>query len=153
MKIDTEKIGTVIGPGGKTIRSITEDTGATVDIDNDGTVLIGASDEEVAKKAIKIIGNLTREVEIGEIYTGKVTRLLGFGAFVEILPHTEGMVHISELATHRVENIEDEVNVGDEITVQVIRKEDGKIALSRKALFEDSPRPPSDHSPRYRWWP
>ncbi len=136
MKIDASKIGTVIGPGGKTIRSITEDTGASVDIDNDGTVIIGSPDEEAARKAIEIIEGLTKEVEVGEIYTGKITRLLAFGAFVEILPRTEGMVHISELSDYRVANIEDEVKVGDEITVKVIKNEDGKIGLSRKAVLE-----------------
>jgi polyribonucleotide nucleotidyltransferase len=136
IQIDTEKIGTVIGPGGKTIRSITEATKTTIDIENDGTVIIGATDEEAAKKAIEIIEGLTKDIEVGSIYTGKVTRLLNFGAFVEILPGKEGMVHISELANYRVAKIEDEVNVGDEITVKVIKNDDGKIGLSRKAVFE-----------------
>jgi len=136
LTIDTDKIGAVIGPGGKTIRSITDETKTTIDIDNDGTVYIGSSDEEAARKAIKIIEDLTREIEVGSIYTGKVTRLLNFGAFVEILPGKEGMVHISELADYRVANIEDEVKVGDEITVKVIKNEDGKIGLSRKAVLE-----------------
>jgi len=136
MTIDPEKIGAVIGSGGKTIRSIIEETKTTIDVNNDGTVLIGATDEEAARKAIEIIEGLTKEIEIGSIYTGKVTRLLSFGAFVEILPGKEGMVHISELANYRVPTIEDEVNVGDEITVVVIKNEDGKIGLSRKAVFE-----------------
>jgi len=134
--IDPDKIGSVIGTGGKTIRSIIDETKATIDIDNDGTVLIGSSDEEAARKAIGIIENLTKEIEVGSIYTGKVTRLLNFGAFVEILPGKEGMVHISELADYRVANVEDIVKVGDEITVKVIKNEDGKIGLSRKAVFE-----------------
>jgi len=134
--IDPDKIGSVIGTGGKTIRSIIGETKTSIDIDNDGTVLIGSSDEEAARKAIGIIENLTKEVEVGSIYTGKVTRLLTFGAFVEILPGKEGMVHISELADYRVANIEDEVKVGDEITVKVIKNEEGKIGLSRKAVFE-----------------
>ncbi len=133
--IAPDKIGSVIGTGGKTIRSIIEETKTTIDIDNTGTVLIGSSDEAAARKAIGIIEDLTKEVEVGSIYTGKVTRLLNFGAFVEILPGKEGMVHISELADYRVANIEDEVKVGDEITVKVIRNEDGKIALSRKAVL------------------
>ena len=140
MTIDPDKIGTVIGTGGKTIRSIIEETKTTIDIDNDGTVLIGAHDEEAARKAMAIIENLTKDVEVGSIYTGKVTRLLAFGAVVEILPGKEGMVHISELADHRIANIEDEVKVGDEITVKVIKNEDGKIGLSRKAVFEWSPQ-------------
>jgi len=141
LMIDPDKIGSVIGTGGKTIRSIIEETKTTIDIGNDGTVLIGSSDEESARKAIEIIENLTKEVEVGSIYTGKVTRLLNFGAFVEILPGKEGMVHISELADYRVANIEDEVKVGDEITVKVIRNEDGKIGLSRRAVFENPSQP------------
>ena len=142
MTIDPEKIGAVIGSGGKTIRSIVEETKTTIDVNNDGTVLIGATDEEAARKAIEIIEGLTKEIEIGSIYTGKVTRLLSFGAFVEILPGKEGMVHISELANYRVPTIEDEVNVGDEITVMVIKNEEGKIGLSRKAVFEKSSQVP-----------
>jgi len=138
--IPQDKIGSVIGPGGKTIRSISEETDVTIDIDNDGTVHIGSHDEAAARKAISIIEGLTKEVEIGSIYTGKVTRLLSFGAFVEILPGKEGMVHISELANYRVANIEDEVKVGDEITVVVIKNEDGKIGLSRKAVYEKPPQ-------------
>ena len=142
MTIDPEKIGAVIGSGGKTIRSIVEETKTTIDVNNDGTVLIGATDEEAARKAIEIIEGLTKEIEIGSIYTGKVTRLLSFGAFVEILPGKEGMVHISELANYRVPTIEDEVKVGDEITVMVIKNEEGKIGLSRKAVFEKSSQVP-----------
>ena len=141
MKIDVEKIGAVIGTGGKTIRAITEQTKATIDIEDDGTVIIGSADEASAKRAIEIVEGLTKEIEVGTVYTGKVTRLLPFGAFVEILPGKEGMIHISELADHRVATIEDEVKVGDEITAKVIRNEDGKIALSRKAVFETTPRP------------
>ncbi len=140
--IDPDKIGSVIGAGGKTIRSIIEATKTTIDIDNDGTVLIGSADEAAAQKTIGMIEDLTKEVEIGSIYTGKVTRLLSFGAFVEILPGKEGMVHISELADYHVANIEDEVKVGDEITVKVIRNEDGKIALSRKAVFASPSQSP-----------
>ena len=141
MKIDVEKIGAVIGTGGKTIRAITEQTKATIDIEDDGTVIIGSADEASAKRAIEIVEGLTKEIEVGTIYTGKVTRLLPFGAFVEILPGKEGMIHISELSDHRVNLIEDEVKVGDEVTAKVIRNEDGKIALSRKAVFETAPRP------------
>jgi polyribonucleotide nucleotidyltransferase len=134
--IAPDKIGSVIGPKGKTIRLISEQTKTTIDIDNDGAVIIGSPDEAAARRAIEIIEGLTKDVEIGSIYTGKVTRLLNFGAFVEILPGKEGMVHISELANYRVANIEDEVKVGDEITVMVIKNEEGKIGLSRKAVFE-----------------
>jgi polyribonucleotide nucleotidyltransferase len=136
MKIDPDKIGAVIGSGGKTIRTITEETKTTIDIDQDGTVIIGSTDEPSAQRAIEIIEGLTKDVEVGTIYTGKVTRILAFGAIVEFLPGKDGMVHISELAPFRVANVEDVVKVGDEVTVKVIRVEDGKIALSRKALFE-----------------
>ena len=136
MKIDPDKIGAVIGSGGKTIRTITEETKTTIDIDQDGTVIIGSTDEPSAQRAIEIIEGLTKDIEVGTIYTGKVTRILAFGAIVEFLPGKDGMVHISELAPFRVANVEDIVKVGDEVTVKVIRVEDGKIALSRKALFE-----------------
>ncbi len=146
--IPTDKIGAVIGPGGKMIRSITEQTGTTIDIDNEGLVLVGSTDEASARKAIAIIEGLTKEIEIGTIYTGKVTRLLSFGAFVEITPGKEGMVHISELADYHVPTIEDEVKVGDEITVKVIKNDDGKIGLSRKAVFEKpSPTGAGDSQP------
>ncbi len=138
INIPQEKIGAVIGPGGKVIRAIIDETKTTIDIKEDGTVMIGSSEEAAARKAISMIEDLTKEVEVGSIYTGKVTRILPFGAFVEILPGKEGMVHISELADYRVASIEDEVEVGDEITVKVIRVEDGKIGLSRKAVFEET---------------
>jgi polyribonucleotide nucleotidyltransferase len=136
MKIDPDKIGAVIGTGGKTIRAITEETKTTIDIDQDGTVVIGSTDEPSAQRVIEIIEGLTKDVEVGSIYTGKVTRVLAFGAIVEFLPGKDGMVHISELAPYRVANVEDVVKVGDEVTVKVLRVEDGKIALSRKAVFE-----------------
>ena len=135
--IDPNKIGSVIGTGGKTIRSIIEETKATIDIDNDGTVVIGSPDEEAARKAIEIIEGLTKEVEVGGIYTGKVTRLLDFGAMVEIAPGKEGLVHISQLADYRVARVEDIVKVGDEIMVKVIDIDNlGRINLSRRAVFE-----------------
>jgi len=137
LMIDPDKIGAVIGTGGKTIRSIIDETKTTIDIENDGTVLIGSSDEAAAQKAISIIESLTKDAEIGGIYTGKVTRLMTFGAFVEILPSKEGMVHISELADYRVDKVEDVVKVGDEITVKVIDIDNmGKIRLSRRAVFD-----------------
>jgi polyribonucleotide nucleotidyltransferase len=135
--IDPSKIGAVIGTGGKTIRSIIDETKATIDIENDGTVVIGSSNEESARRAIEIIESLTKEVEIGAIYTGKVTRLMDFGAFVEILPGKEGLVHISELADYRVPKVEDVVKFGDEIMVKVIDIDDlGRVRLSRRAVFE-----------------
>ena len=137
IRIDPSKIGSVIGPGGKVIRSITEETKTTIDIRNDGTVIVGSSNEEAAQKAIKMIEDLTREVEQGEVYTGKVTRLFNFGAMVEILPGKEGLVHISELANYHVPEVEDVVKAGDEIMVKVIGIDNsGRINLSRKAVFE-----------------
>ena len=143
MMIDPDKIGSVIGSGGKTIRSIVDETKATIDIDNDGTVLIGSPDEESVRKAIKIIEELTKDVEVGGIYTGKVARLMTFGAFVEILPGKEGLVHISELADYRVDKVEDVVKVGDEITVQVTEIDSmGRVNLSRRAAFNKSSQVP-----------
>ncbi len=120
MTIDPSKIGAVIGPGGKTIRSIIDEAKVTIDVENDGTVIIGSPSQEAAQKAIERIESLTREVEVGGVYTGKVTRLTNFGAFVEILPGKEGLVHISELADYHVAKVEDVVKVGDEIMVKVI---------------------------------
>ena len=135
--IDPDKIGSVIGTGGKTIRSIISETKATVDVENDGTVIIGSPDAEAARKAIEMVENLTKEAEVGSVYTGKVTRLLNFGAMVEILPGKEGLVHISELAEHRVANVEDIVKVGDEITVKVIGIDNmGRVNLSLRAMVE-----------------
>ena len=133
MNIDPDKIRDVIGQGGKVIRGIIEETGAKIDIEDDGTIFIAAVEEAAANKAIEIITNLTKEVEVGEVYLGKVTRLMNFGAFVEVFPGKEGLVHISKLAKERVENVEDVVNVGDEIMVKVIEiDKQGRINLSRK---------------------
>ena len=151
MTIDQAKIGSVIGPGGKTIRSITEETKTTIDIENDGTVVIGSQSQEAAQKAIEIIESLTREVEVGSIYTGKVTRITNFGAFVEVLPGKEGLVHISELADYRVPSVEDVVKVDDEIMVKVTEIDHlGRINLSRRAVLEGLSRVPgakvTDHT-------
>ncbi len=138
MMINPEKIGSVIGPKGKTIRSIIEETKTTIDIEDDGTVIIGSQDEETAQKAMRVIESLIREVEVDSIYTGKVTRILNFGAMVEILPGQEGLVHISELADYRVTRVEDIIKVGDEVTVKVINIDNlGRINLSRRAVFEN----------------
>ncbi len=135
--IDPSKIGSVIGPGGRVIRSIINETKTTIDVKNNGTVIVGSQSEEGAQKAIKMIEDLTREVEQGEVYSGKVTRLFNFGAMVEILPGKEGLVHISELANYHVPEVEDVVKVGDEIMVKVIGIDSsGRINLSRKAVFE-----------------
>ena len=138
VNIPVDKIGALIGPGGKTIRSIVETTGASVDVENDGVVTIGASDQAAAEHAIRMIEGLTKEVEVGERYTGHVTRLMNFGAFVEILPGKEGMVHVSELDTSRVESVEAAVKVGDELEVMVVEIDRmGRINLSRRAVLED----------------
>ena len=135
--IDPTKIGSVIGHGGSMIRSIIEQTKASIDIENDGTVYIGSADEEAMQKAIMMIEGLTREVEVGGIYTGKVTRLFNYGALVEIFPGKEGLVHISELADYRVPSVEDVVKVGDEIMVKVMEIDrQGKLTLSRRAVFQ-----------------
>jgi len=135
--IDPAKIGAVIGTGGKTIRSIIDETKASIDVNNDGTVIIGSPNEDAARRAIQIIEGLTKEVEVGATYTGKVTRLMNFGAMVEIAPGKEGLVHISELADYRVSKVEDVVKVGDEVTVKVIGIDElGRINLSRRAVFE-----------------
>ncbi|MCJ7828571.1 MAG: S1 RNA-binding domain-containing protein, partial [Dehalococcoidia bacterium] len=126
-------------PGGKTIRSIIDEAKVTIDVENDGTVIIGSPSQEAAQKAIERIESLTREVEVGGVYTGKVTRLTNFGAFVEILPGKEGLVHISELADYHVAKVEDVVKVGDEIMVKVIEIDHlGRVNLSRRAAFSDS---------------
>jgi len=143
IQIPAEKIGTVIGPGGRVIRSIIEETKCTIDVEDDGTVNVGSTSEEMANRAIEIIKGLTKDVEVGTIYTGKVTRLLNFGAFVEIMPGKEGLVHISELADYRVPSVEDVVQVGDEIMVMVTEIDSmGRINLSRRAVLEGASGPP-----------
>ena len=134
--IDPEKISKVIGPGGKTIKKIVEETGAKIDIEEDGRIYIAAVNSEQAAKAIDIINGITAEAEVGKVYTGKVTRLMNFGAFVEILPGKEGLVHISQLSTEHVGKVEDVVSVGDEIVVKVTEiDQKGRINLSRKAVL------------------
>jgi polyribonucleotide nucleotidyltransferase len=137
VKIDVEKIGAVIGPGGKTIRGIQDRTGAKIDIEEDGTVFVAAIDGPSAALAIDEIRGLTEEAEIGRVYTGRVTRVEPYGAFVEFLPGRDGLVHISQLADYRVASVEDEVSVGDEIMVMVTDvDEGGKVRLSRQAVLE-----------------
>jgi polyribonucleotide nucleotidyltransferase len=137
VKIPVDKIGAVIGPGGKTIRSIQEETGAKIDIAEDGTVFIATSDGEAAQQAREMVESLTETPEVGRIYTGKVVRVEGYGAFVEIIPGTDGLVHISQMDSERIERVEDIAGVGDEITVMVTNIDDsGKIRLSRQAVLE-----------------
>jgi polyribonucleotide nucleotidyltransferase len=137
LSIPQDKIGAVIGPGGRVIRSIIEETGCSIDVEDDGTVFIGSPDEEQAQKAISIVESLTKEVEVGEIYTGKATRLTSFGAFVEILPGKDGLVRLGDLAEVPVRRPEDVVQVGDEVMVMVIEVDDlGRVNLSRRAVLE-----------------
>ncbi len=139
IQIAVDKIGAVIGPGGKMIRGIVDETGATIDIQDDGTIIIGSSDGNASERAKQMIRDLTKEIEIGEIYTGKVVRTTDFGAFIELLPGKDGMVHISELANYRVPTVEDEVTVGDEVNVLVTDVDQtGRVRLSRRALLSDA---------------
>ncbi|MGQ9586621.1 MAG: polyribonucleotide nucleotidyltransferase [Anaerolineae bacterium] len=137
IKVDPEKIGAIIGPGGKTIRKMQEDFNVKIDVEEDGSVFIAAVDPQGAERAIQTIQGLTEEAEIGKIYTGRVVRITDFGAFVEILPGQDGLVHISQLADYHVNKVEDVVRVGDEIMVMVIDIDnEGKIRLSRQAVLE-----------------
>jgi polyribonucleotide nucleotidyltransferase len=137
LKIPVDKIRDVIGPGGKMIRSIIEQTGVKIDVEDDGRVNIASDDEPSARKAIQIISDLTATAEIGKTYLGKVVRLVEFGAFVEIFPGTDGLLHISEVAEHRIKNIHDELKEGDQVLVKVVSIEGNKIRLSRKAILRE----------------
>jgi polyribonucleotide nucleotidyltransferase len=138
VQVDPAKIGKIIGPGGKMIRKIQEDCEVDIDIDDDGTVYISAVEGPAAEKAIEMIQAMTEEAEIGKTYLGKVVRTESYGAFVEILPGVDGMVHISQLADYRAPSVEDVCRVGDELMVMVIDVEpgSGKIKLSRQAVLE-----------------
>ena len=136
IKIKVDKIRDVIGTGGKVVKKIIDETGVDIDIHEDGNIFITSSDAEGMKKAKKMIEDIVREVEVGEVYTGRVTRLMKFGAFVEVLPGKEGLCHISQLANHRVEKVEDVVQVGDQLQVKVVEIDDkGRINLSHKAVL------------------
>ena len=137
VKVPVDKIGAIIGPGGKNIRALQEETGTKIDIDDDGTVYIASADSNAEAIARERIEGMTETPQVGRIYTGKVVRVADFGAFVQILPGIDGMVHISQLDTERVEKVEDVVNMGDELTVMVTAiDENGKIRLSRQAVLE-----------------
>src|SRR5438445_388794 len=160
IEINPEKIREVIGPGGKVINKITAETGVKIDIEQDGRVLIASTDEEAAKRATAMIEAIVREVKVGEIYLGRVTRLMNFGAFVEVLPGKEGLVHISELSDSRINRVEDIVKVGDELLVRVKEIDNlGRINLTRRGVTapgeggpapaETSPgQPPADSTSR-----
>jgi polyribonucleotide nucleotidyltransferase len=139
INIKPDKIRDIIGPGGKTIKKIIADTGVKIDTNDDGKIVIMSTDSESANEALRIIKEITKEVEVGEIYLGKVTKIMAFGAFVEVLPGKEGLVHISKLANERVNKVEDVVSVGDEILVKVTEIDaQGRVNLSRKDALKDS---------------
>ena len=139
LKIPTDKIGAIIGPGGSVIRGMIDEFGVTIDVQDDGTVVIGSPDKDNAEKAENAINALTKDVEVGDKYTGRVVRIMPFGAFVQILPGKDGMVHISELAQHRIPDVESVVSIGDELEVMVINIDNmGRIDLSHRALLEQS---------------
>jgi polyribonucleotide nucleotidyltransferase len=136
IKVRPDQIRIVIGSGGKTIKGITEQTGATINIEDDGTVAIASENADAVQRAIEIIKSLVEEPEVGKVYKGTVRRIVDFGAFVEIIPNTEALLHVSEIAHTRTERVEDVLKEGEEIEVKVLSMErDGKIRLSRRALL------------------
>jgi polyribonucleotide nucleotidyltransferase len=137
LQIPTDKIRDLIGPGGKMIRSIIEQTGVKIDVEDSGRVNVASNDETSAAKALQMIGDLTATAELGKTYLGKVSRLADFGAFVEILPGTDGLLHISEVAEHRIKDIRDELKEGDQVLVKVLSIEGNRIRLSRKAILKE----------------
>jgi len=142
IQINPEKIRDVIGPGGKVIRSIVAETGCKIDIDDSGRVVVMSPDGEACDQAINKIKKLTEEAEVGQVYMGRIVRITDFGAFAEILPGVDGLIHISQLEHHRVRKVTDVVNEGDEVLVKVIEiDKDGRVRLSRKAVLE---KPQSD---------
>jgi polyribonucleotide nucleotidyltransferase len=137
LQIPTDKIRDLIGPGGKMIRSIVDETGVKIDVEDDGTVNIFASDGESANKAIQRITDIAAVAEVGKTYLGKVVRIVDFGAFVEIFPGTDGLLHISEISENRIKQVRDELKEGDQILVKVLALEGNKIKLSRKAILKE----------------
>jgi polyribonucleotide nucleotidyltransferase len=137
LHIPTDKIRDVIGPGGKVIRGIIEQTGVKIDVEDDGTIHVASADEASANKAIQIITDLTATAEVGKTYLGKVVRLVDFGAFVEIFPGTDGLLHISEISENRIREVRDELKEGDQILVKVLALEGNKIKLSRRAVLKE----------------
>ena len=148
--INKDKIRDVIGPGGKMIRSIIERTGVKIDVEDDGRVNVASADGASAQKAISIIQELTATPELNKTYLGKIQRITDFGAFVEIMPGTDGLLHVSEIANHRVKDVRDELKEGEQILVKVINIDPtGKIRLSRKALLTDEPAKPAEAAPAF----
>src|SRR5207245_2917235 len=137
LQIPVDKIRDLIGPGGKMIRSIIDQTGVKIDVEDSGRVNVSSSDEAAAAKALQIIGDLTATAEVGKTYLGKVSRLADFGAFVEIIPGTDGLLHISEVAEHRIKDVRDELKEGDQVLVKVLAVEGNRIRLSRKAILKE----------------
>ncbi len=137
LQIPVDKIRDLIGPGGKVIRGIIEQTGVKIDVEDTGRVNVASSDADGLARALEIIGNLTAVPEIGKTYLGKVVRLAEFGAFIELFPGTDGLLHISEIAEHRVKEVKDELNEGDQVLVRVLGIEGNRIKLSRKALLKE----------------
>jgi len=137
MQIPTDKIRDLIGPGGKVIRGIIDATGVKIDVDDSGRVNVASSDAEGLAKAIQMISDLTAVPEVGKTYLGKVVRLAEFGAFVEIFPGTDGLLHVSEIAEHRVKEVKDELREGDQVLVKVLAIEGNRIKLSRKAVLRE----------------
>src|SRR5438045_73996 len=137
LQIPVDKIRDLIGPGGKMIRSIVEKTGVKIDVEDSGKVNVASNDEEALNRALQMIGDLTAVPEVGKTYLGKVVRLAEFGAFVEIFPGTDGLLHISEIAEHRVNEVKDELHEGDQILVKVLSMEGNRIKLSRKAILRE----------------
>jgi len=151
LKVKPEKIREIIGPGGKVIRGIVEETGVKMDVEDDGTVTIASSDEAATQKAVEMVQRITAEAEIGKIYKGTVRKIMDFGAFVEILPGTDGLVHISQLAPERVRRVTDILKEGDEVLVKVLEiDKQGKIKLSRKEALAETGKSPSPRGPRIR---
>ncbi len=137
LQIPTDKIRDLIGPGGKVIRGIIEQTGVKIDVEDTGKVNVSSSDQVAAAKALQMIGDITATAEVGKTYLGKVTRLADFGAFVEIIPGTDGLLHISEVAEHRINDVRDELKEGDQVLVKVLSVEGNRIKLSRKAILRE----------------
>jgi polyribonucleotide nucleotidyltransferase len=148
VKVKPDQIRLIIGPGGKTIKGIIDQTGVAIDVNDDGTVNVASSDSDAVKKALDIIKGLTAEPEIGAVYKGTVQRITDFGAFIEILPGTDGLLHVSEMAHTRVDRVEDVMKEGDTVEVKVLSVErDGKIRLTRRELL---PLPEGEEGERAR---
>src|SRR5438270_4904037 len=137
LQIPVDKIRDLIGPGGKVIRGIIEQTGVKIDVEDSGKVNVASNDEAAMSRALQIIGDITATPEIGKTYLGKVVRLADFGAFVELFPGTDGLLHISEIAEHRIKDVRDELHEGDQILVKVLAIEGNRIKLSRKAILRE----------------